>query len=244
MYVTRHSHVVDHNLQDSLWNLYVRAYLPEAELTATHEMLDRLEFNDQMTLQSNRAWVVWDAGVPVAMTLIATDVRATRWLSELYFAKHYPERFRKGQVHYVVCREAAPADVLEVLQTELLALQASPAETRDTTLLILPDALSEFLAFNDFLYPADKLLRKLKLSGDLQIASFHPDFQFADAEPDDIGNFTNRSPYPTLHLLREESIDRAVEAFPEAEMIYETNIETMDKLGLEGWKKLDVGPTP
>lgn len=102
MYVTRHSHVVDHNLQDSLWNLYVRAYLPEAELTATHEMLDRLEFNDQMTLQSNRAWVVWDDGVPVAMTLIATDVRATRWLSELYFAKHYPERFRNGQVHYVV----------------------------------------------------------------------------------------------------------------------------------------------
>jgi hypothetical protein len=68
--------------------------------------------------------------------------------------------------------------------------------------------------------------------------------RFADTDPDDIGNFTNRSPYPTLHLLREESIDRAVEAFPEAEMIYETNIETLDKLGAEGWKKLDVGPTP
>jgi hypothetical protein len=85
-------------------------------------------------------------------------------------------------------------------------------------------------------------LQELDLEGVFQVASFHPQFQFADTEPDDIGNFTNRSPYPTLHLLREDSIDRAVEAFPEAEMIYETNIETLDKLGAEGWKKLDVGP--
>jgi hypothetical protein len=77
-----------------------------------------------------------------------------------------------------------------------------------------------------------------------QVASFHPQFQFADTDPDDIGNCTNRSPYPTLHLLREESIDRAVEAFPEAEMIYETNIETLKKLGTEGWKALNVGPSP
>jgi hypothetical protein len=76
------------------------------------------------------------------------------------------------------------------------------------------------------------------------VASFHPEFQFADTEPDDLGNFTNRSPYPTLHLLREDSIDRAVEAFPEAEMIYETNIVTLKKLGLAGWKALDVGPAP
>ena len=82
------------------------------------------------------------------------------------------------------------------------------------------------------------------MEGVFQVASFHPQFQFADTEPDDIGNFTNRSPYPTLHLLREESIDRAVEAFPEAEMIYETNMATMEKLGLQGWKQLDVGPTP
>jgi hypothetical protein len=91
---------------------------------------------------------------------------------------------------------------------------------------------------------ADAVLQELDFEGVFQVASFHPQFQFADTEPDDIGNFTNRSPYPTLHLLREESIDRAVEAFPEAEMIYETNIETMDKLGVEGWKKLDVGPSP
>jgi hypothetical protein len=101
--------------------------------------------------------------------------------------------------------------------------------------------LRDFLAFNDFLDEADAVLQELDLEGELQVASFHPEFQFADTEPDDISNFTNRSPYPTLHLLREESIDRAVEAFPEAEMIYETNIETLEKLGVEGWKALDVG---
>ena len=75
------------------------------------------------------------------------------------------------------------------------------------------------------------------------MASFHPQFQFADTEPDDIGNFTNRSPYPTLHLLREESIDRAVAAFPEAEAIFEVNMLTLEKLGLEGWQALQLGPT-
>ena len=78
----------------------------------------------------------------------------------------------------------------------------------------------------------------MKLDGELQIASFHPQYQFANTEFDDITNFTNRSPYPTLHLIREDSIDKAVEAFPEAEAIFETNMQTMEKLGLEGWKKL------
>jgi hypothetical protein len=85
---------------------------------------------------------------------------------------------------------------------------------------------------------ADDLLTEMGLEGVLQIASFHPQFQFADAGPDDIGNATNQSPYPTLHLLREASIDRAVEAFPEAEAIYERNIETLERLGPEGWRRL------
>jgi hypothetical protein len=135
----------------------------------------------------------------------------------------------KGQIHYVL---------IEQLQ----ALAEMPAEERETVLLIVPQMLQDFLDFNDFLDETDAVLQELDLEGVFQVASFHPQFQFADTEPDDIGNFTNRSPYPTLHLLREESIDRAVEAFPEAEMIYETNIETLDKLGAEGWKKLDVGP--
>jgi hypothetical protein len=127
---------------------------------------------------------------------------------------------------------------------ELQALQDMPAEERETTLLIVPHMLRDFLDFNDFLDEADGVLQELDMEGEFQVASFHPHFQFADTEPDDITNFTNRSPYPTLHLIREASIDRAVEAFPEAEMIYEVNMATMEKLGHEGWKKLDVDATP
>jgi hypothetical protein len=147
----------------------------------------------------------------------------------------------KNQVRYVVCRATEPADVLDVLREELLGLAQADPQLRDTTLLILPDAFVDFVDFNDFLYSADKALRKLKLDGELQIASFHPEFQFADAEPDDIGNFTNRAPYPTLHLLREASIDKAVEAFPAAEQIYEKNIATLQRLGPAGWAALQVG---
>ena len=88
------------------------------------------------------------------------------------------------------------------------------------------------------------MLQELDMEGEFQVASFHPQFQFADTEPDDITNFTNRSPYPTLHLIREESMDRAVEAFPEAEAIFEANMATLERLGREGWDALDVGPRP
>ncbi len=124
---------------------------------------------------------------------------------------------------------------------ELQALRALPAEARETTLLIVPHMLRDFLDFNDFLDEADGVLQALDMEGEFQVASFHPDFQFADTEPDDITNCTNRSPYPTLHLIREASIDRAVEAFPEAGTIYEANMATMEKLGTEGWRQLDVG---
>jgi hypothetical protein len=111
-------------------------------------------------------------------------------------------------------------------------------ETCDTTLLIHPHALNDFLDYNGFLDLADAAVEELGLEGVLQVASFHPDYQFADTEPDDVTNCTNRSPYPTLHLLREDSIDRAVEAFPEAESIYETNMRTLRKLGAAGWNAL------
>jgi hypothetical protein len=123
----------------------------------------------------------------------------------------------------------------------LQALAASNAATRDTTLLIAPYCLDDFLDFNDFLEQADKALVRLGLDGVLQIASLHPRYQFAGTEADDVSNFTNRSPYPTLHLLREESIDRAVAAFPNAESIFETNIATMERLGPAGWAALQVG---
>ena len=108
----------------------------------------------------------------------------------------------------------------------------------ETTLLIHPHVLADFLDYNDFLDIADAAVESLGLGGVLQVASFHPDYQFAGTAPDDAENLSNRSPYPTLHLLREASIDAAVAAFPEAASIYERNIETLHRLGFEGWRRL------
>jgi len=148
----------------------------------------------------------------------------------------------KGQVHYVVSPATSPPELLEQLRRELAALHAADPERRDTTLLIAPYCLQEFLDFNDFLAEADAVLEALGLEGELQIASFHPQFQFAGTDADDITNYTNRAPYPTLHLLREASIDRAVEAFPEAETIYEKNMQTLKQLGHAGWAELALNP--
>lgn len=150
----------------------------------------------------------------------------------------------KGQIHYAVSGAQTLQDLLQDLVIELKALQSLDAVVRDTTLLIAPECLADFLDFNDFLALADQALVDLELDGILQIAGLHPQFQFAGTAVDDITNYTNRSPYPTLHLLREDSIDRAVAAFPEAETIFEKNMETMTELGAAGWAALGVGPTP
>ncbi len=150
----------------------------------------------------------------------------------------------KGQIHYAVSEAKGLEGLRDELIEELKALAALPADERETVLLVVPHLLRDFLDFNDFLDEADGVLQELDLEGEFQIASFHPDFQFAGTKPDDLTNFADRSPYPTLHLIREASIDRAVEAFPEAETIYEANMATMEKLGLQGWKKLDVDATP
>lgn len=146
----------------------------------------------------------------------------------------------KGQVRYAVS-DAADADTLAAdLQAELLALaDADPAKV-DTTLLIHPGVLQDFYDYNDFLDLADACLEELELDGIIQIASFHPHYQFADSGPHDIENYTNRSPHPALHLLREDSIERAVAAFPDAADIYERNMETLRRLGLAGWQKLGL----
>jgi len=149
----------------------------------------------------------------------------------------------KGQVYYAISPAHTPQDLLEDLKRELQALIALDAAVRDTTLLIAPDCLADFLDFNDFLGEVDQALVDLDLEGVLQIAPLHPQFQFGGTAPDDVTNYTNRAPYPTLHLLREESIDRAVAAFPHAERIFEANMETMERLGLAGWNELGVGPT-
>jgi hypothetical protein len=150
----------------------------------------------------------------------------------------------KGQVHYAVSRATTAHDLLDDLVSELKDLVAMDAKARDTTLLMAPDCMQDFLDFNDFLALADQALADMDLEGVLQIASLHPRYQFAGTREDDITNFTNRSPYPTLHLLREDSIDRAVAAFPNPESIFEVNMRTMEQLGQDGWTALKVGRTP
>lgn len=147
----------------------------------------------------------------------------------------------RGQIHYQVSRASDPDQLLVELEHAMRELVALEAAVRDTSLLIMPDALASFLDFNDFLDRADALLEALDLDGVLQIASFHPQFQFAGTDAGDVTNCTNRAPYPTLHLLREDSIDRAVQAYPEAEAIYERNMEVLEQLGMPGWQALDVG---
>lgn len=146
----------------------------------------------------------------------------------------------KNQIRYVVSHARNIDVLLEELAGELEKLAETNPEKIDTTLLIHPYVLNDFLDYNDFLDIADEVVEELELDGELQVASFHPDYQFEDTAADDMGNYSNRSPYPTLHLLREDSIDRAVEAFPDAGDIYEKNIETLRTLGHDGWAKLGL----
>jgi len=144
----------------------------------------------------------------------------------------------KEQVRFVASDATTPEQLLEQLGEELVLLRDTPAEQVDTTLLVHPLVLGDFLDYNDFLDQADALVEALELDGVLQVASFHPDYQFADSRPDDIENYSNRAPYPTLHLLREDSVARAVEAYPDPDVIVERNYATLRKLGHEGWRRL------
>jgi hypothetical protein len=146
----------------------------------------------------------------------------------------------KNQVRYVVSGATDGDALLAELRDEMNRLVAADPAELDTTLLIHPQVLNDFLDFNDFLGAADETLEELGYEGMLQVASFHPQFQFAGTDADDVTNATNRSPYPTLHLLREDSVDRAVAAFPQAEAIYENNIRTLEELGAEGWAALQA----
>jgi len=144
----------------------------------------------------------------------------------------------KGQVRYVVTDASDTATLLEGLIDELQRLANEPAERVETTLLIHPYVLTDFEDYNEFLSVADMALVELDLEGVLQVASFHPRYQFTNTTPDDLGNATNRSPYPTLHLLREASIERALAAFPDPEVIFEANVATLGRLGADGWAAL------
>jgi len=163
--------------------------------------------------------------------------RAVIGLNLCPFAKAVQAR---NQIRYVASEASDPEVLLSELCDEMERLIASDPAVLDTTLLIHPQVLDDFLDYNDFLGLADEALEQLGYEGVLQVASFHPQFQFDGTDADDVSNATNRSPYPTLHLLREESVDRAVAAFPEAETIYEKNIRTLEELGADGWAALQA----
>ena len=150
----------------------------------------------------------------------------------------------KNQIRFVVSLARTRDDLLFDLADELRLLAAADPEVCDTTLLIHPQVLTDFPDYNDFLDIADAAVDALGLDGVVQVASFHPDYQFAGTRPDDIDNYTNRAPYPTLHLLREDSVERAVAAFPDTEKIYENNIRTLRQLGPDGWRSLWLKPAP
>lgn len=179
---------------------------------------------------------------PQAATVIA---QTRHWIEQLVLAHnlcpfaHQP--YQAGLIRFSVTPVAKPEILLAVLKAELHALQATPVEKVETTLLIHPEALNHFFAYNDFLDDAEELLYQEGLEGILQIASFHPKYQFSGTALDDAENYTNRSPYPMLHLLREESLDKAIAHYPNVDAIPERNIKVMHQLGVDTLKRILQG---
>ena len=188
-------------------------------MAEVHEPNSQDEPNDEAILAQSRRWLE----------------RAVIGLNLCPFAKAVHVKL---QIRWVLSQATSAEALLEDLADELIRLNASDPAAHDTTLLIHPYVLQDFLDYNAFLDLADGLIEKLALAGELQVASFHPQYQFADSAPEDVENLSNRAPFPTLHLLRESSVDLAVAAFPEAEHIYLKNIETLRALGHAGWQKL------
>jgi hypothetical protein len=178
-------------------------------------------------------------------TLIDTDeiiAMTKRWLEKsvigLNLCPFAAAPYRDHRVHFCVSAERTASGLLEALRSELADLQAADPLHRETTLLIHPWVLTDFREYNDFLEVCDMTVYDLGLEGELQVASFHPHYQFADTQPDDIENFTNRSPFPMLHLLREASVALAIAAVGDTDQIYNRNIRTLRDLGLSGWQRL------
>ena len=175
------------------------------------------------------------------MSAVERQVRA--WLEgavlDLNLCPFAARPYADGRVRLVVSEATTPEQVLADLQEELLHLDRTPAV--ETTLLVTPRALADFLDYNDFLDPVDALLEEHGGGGVYQVASFHPDYQFAGTDPGDAENYSNRAPYPILHVLREDSLERALAAYPDAEAIPERNIATLNRLGGEHLRRLFAG---
>ena len=183
-----------------------------------------MDLSDQQVLDDTRRWIE----------------KAVIGLNLCPFARAV---YVKNQVRIVVSRARHLDAFLDELDRDLALLQSTPAEEIDTTLLVHPTLFPDFEVFNDFMNVVDDVVAEHDLEGVIQVANFHPDFRFEGEPEGDMSHFTNRAPYPTLHLLREDSVERAVEsAGGDAEAIVERNIATLRQLGPEGWKALLAKP--
>ena len=177
-----------------------------------------------------------DDSPELAMTARWLD-RAVIGLGLCPFARPVRER---QQIRMRLSTTRDPAELLRQLHDELLLLARVDPSVVETSLLVHPHVLQDFLDYNDFLEPAEQLLEELELDGVIQIASFHPGYRFADSFPGDIENYSNRSPYPTLHLLREASVSAAIDAYGDTDRIIERNQQRLRALGLTGWRQLGL----
>jgi len=181
--------------------------------------------------------------LPVGLPTAGQVIASTRiWLERAVIGQQLcpfaAAPYRHDRVHFQVSPQRSAAGLLDDLSRELEALRDADPLQRETTLLIHPYVLTDFLDYNNFLEDCDTAVETLGLEGELQVASFHPHYRFAGTREQDITNFTNRSPYPMLHLLREASVTRAVASFPDIDKIGPRNMQTLRRLGHEGWRRL------
>ncbi len=178
-----------------------------------------------------------DTHLPTDDPIAATRLWLERIVIGLNLCPFAKAVYVKDQVRFVLSDATTPEALVEQLAEELVLLRDTPAEQIDTTLIVHPQVLTDFLDYNDFLDNADAAIEALDLQGILQVASFHPDYQFEGVAADDASNYTNRAPFPTLHLLREDSVARAVDVYPDPDVIVERNIQTLDRIGVDGWHR-------
>ncbi|CAH0066212.1 conserved protein of unknown function [Stenotrophomonas maltophilia] len=178
-----------------------------------------------------------DTHLPTDDPIAATRLWLERIVIGLNLCPFAKAVYVKDQVRFVLSDATTPEALVEQLAEELVLLRDTPAEQIDTTLIVHPQVLTDFLDYNDFLDNADAAIEALDLQGILQVASFHPDYQFEGVAANDASNYTNRAPFPTLHLLREDSVARAVDVYPDPDVIVERNIQTLDRIGVDGWHR-------
>ena len=170
--------------------------------------------------------------------------RTRRWLEKavigLNLCPFARAVYLRDRVRLVVSHARHIDDLLDQLDRELRLLVDTPADQIETTLIVHPTLFPDFLDFNDFTALAEAAPAEQGLEGVIQLASFHPQYQFEGTEPDDVSNCTNRSPFPTLHLLREDSVEKAVATLEDPDVIFEENIRTLQRMGPEGWRALDL----